>query len=97
MHVIYAYRPRTVRTLASGAFEGGPAETMILPESIRTVEPGTFRGAALRVLYLFDSVRSISDYSFDGCDRLETLHLNAATAPVYSGSYYATFADKYDP
>ncbi len=85
-----------VHTIASGAFARCRADTVIFPQSIRTVEPGAFEGAQLRTLYLFDSIRSISDYSFDGCAAMETLHLNAATAPVYSGSYYAVFADKYD-
>ena len=30
------------------------------------------------------------------CPNLQTLRLQAATAPKYSGGYFATFADKYD-
>lgn len=45
---------------------------------------------------LFDNLQQISDYAFEDCTSLQTLYINAATAPVYSGSYYATFADKYD-
>ncbi len=57
---------------------------------------GAFTGCAVESLTLFDNLQTVSDYAFEGCTALRTLHINAATAPVYSGSYYATFADKYD-
>ena len=86
----------TVRTIGEGAFSGCSAKKVILPSTIRTIEDGAFTGASLSDLYLFDSVRFLSDYSFQDCSSLKTLHLNAAEPPVYSGSYYATFADKFD-
>ena len=88
--------PGYVHTIAAGAFENSEAECVILPKTVRTIEAGAFGNAKIRELFMFDSVQSVSDLSFAGCERLETLHLNAASAPRYSGTYYATFADKHD-
>lgn len=85
-----------VRAIKDRAFVGAACHTVILPDTLRTVENGAFDGCALEELYLFDSLRTVSDYSFSNCANLRTLHINAALPPVYSGSYYATFADKFD-
>lgn len=85
-----------VRAVKAGAFAGAACGTVILPDTLHTVENGAFAGCALSELYLFDSLRTVSDYSFDHCENLQTLHINAARPPVYSGTYYATFADKFD-
>lgn len=87
---------RPVRAIRAGAFAGAACETVVLPDTLRTVENGAFDGCALSVLYLSDSLRTVSDYSFSGCKNLQTLRINAALPPVYSGTYYATFADKFD-
>lgn len=85
-----------VRVVCEGAFVDSTFETLVLAPTLTSVEPGAFSGCALQTLYLYDTLESISDSSFEGCNRLTTLHVNAATPPVYSISYYATFADKYD-
>ena len=85
-----------VRAIKDRAFAGAVCHTVILPDTLRTVENGAFDGCALEELYLFDGLRTISDYSFSNCENLRTLHINAALPPVYSGSYYAAFADKFD-
>lgn len=85
-----------VRAIRAGAFAGAECEAVVLPDTLRTVENGAFDGCALSVLYLFDNLRTVSDYSFSGCKNLRTLHINAALPPVYSGTYYAAFADKFD-
>lgn len=85
-----------VRAVRAEAFAGAPCDTVILPDTLRTVENGAFDGCALEELYLFDSLRTVSDYSFANCQNLRTLHINAALPPVYSGTYYAAFADKFD-
>lgn len=87
---------RPVRSLAAGAFAGADARTVILPDTLWSVDNGAFTGAALSELYLSDNLRTVSDYSFEGCETLQTLHINAAASPVYSGTYYAAFADKFD-
>lgn len=85
-----------VRAIRAGAFAGSVCDTVILPDTLRTVENGAFDGCVLSELYLFDNLRTVSDYSFSNCENLRTLHINAAQPPVYSGTYYATFADKFD-
>ncbi len=87
---------KPVRAIKAGAFAGASCGTVILPDTLRTVENGAFTGCVLSELYLFDNLRTISDHSFSDCGDFQTLHINAAQPPVYSGSYYATFADKFD-
>ncbi|MBR1843211.1 MAG: leucine-rich repeat protein [Oscillospiraceae bacterium] len=88
--------PGGVRTILAGAFENCASEVVILPETVRTIEAGAFKNASISELFMFDSVQNVSDLSFSGCDRLGTLTLNAAAPPRYSGTYYATLADKHD-
>ena len=88
--------PGGVRTICAGAFENCASEVVILPETVRTIEAGAFKNASISELFMFDSVQNVSDLSFSGCDRLGTLTLNAAAPPRYSGTYYATLADKHD-
>jgi len=87
---------RPVRAIRAGAFAGAECEAVVLPDTLLTVENGAFDGCTLSGLYLSDSLRTVSDYSFSGCENLRTLHINAALPPVYSGSYYAALADKFD-
>lgn len=86
----------TVRRIQAEAFAGTDCDTVILPPTLRVLEDGAFQGAALTTLYLSDNIQTISDYVFQDCGNLTTLHLNAVEEPVYSGSYYSTFADKFD-
>ena len=86
----------SVAGVCANAFRDCALDTVILPPAIVTLEPDAFAGCALRALYLFDTITTISDSSFAGCQHLQTLRLNAAIPPVYSISYYAAFADKYD-
>lgn len=45
---------------------------------------------------MFDGITEITDYAFADCGNLRTIRINACVPPVYSGSYYDTFPDKYD-
>lgn len=85
-----------VRKLNAYAFAGSCCEKVILPPTILSVERYAFSGARLKELYLFDNIVSIYDESFFACDGLTTLHINAAVKPVYSGTYFDTFSDKFD-
>lgn len=87
---------RAVTCLAADAFSGSPCTTVILPECLLTVEEHAFRGAAVETLYLFDSLERLSGGAFSGCAALSTLHINAATPPRYSGTYFDAFQDKFD-
>lgn len=68
---------------------------LYLPPTLQSIEPGAFASLAVQDLYLFDSLKEVSDLSFSDFS-VKHLHLNAATAPVYSGSYFDTFSDKFD-
>ncbi len=85
-----------VRAIQAGVFKNARCGTVILPDTLYTVEDGAFQGCALRELYLFDNIRAIGDPAFEGCGNLTTLRLNAVEPPVYSGTYYDTFQDKFD-
>lgn len=87
---------QTVTEIAANAFAGANCERVILSATLRRLADGAFADCALRELTLFDSIQTLSDRAFTGCGALQTLHLNAVEAPVYSGTYYDTFADKYD-
>ena len=86
----------TVTRICGAAFQNAKIDTVILPPTISTVEPGAFSGSTLQEIYLCDSLRYIYDGSFENCDALTTLHINAVTAPVFSGSYFDAFSDKFD-
>lgn len=85
-----------VRGICAGAFAGAQLKTLVLSSQMRALEAGAFTGCTVEEIYLFDSLTQISDKTFAGCENLATIHMNAATNPVYSTSYYAAFADKYD-
>lgn len=85
-----------VRRVCAGAFTGANPDILVLPPQIFTLEKGAFARCTVRELYLYDSIISVCNESFAECKELTTLHINAAVPPVYSASYYATFADKFD-
>lgn len=85
-----------VTGIASGAFAGADCTEVVFPDTLRTVETDAFAGCSVEQLTLFDTLSGITDHAFSNCASLRTLHINAARAPVYSGSYQSTWADKYD-
>ena len=86
-----------VTTIASGAFNNAPTQTLILPHSIVTLEDGAVSTADLRELVFFDNIENISDRAFSGCTELTTLYINAIEAPFgYSFRRESMYADKID-
>jgi len=85
-----------VRGIRAGAFREADFTALVLPSGLYTVEPGAFDRCALGELTLFDSLREIGGGCFLDCEGPATLRVNAAVSPVYSGSYFDTFSDKYD-
>ena len=85
-----------VRVIEKNAFAGAQCTTVVLPDTLYTLREGAFRSCTLSELFLFDNLRELSDAVFEDCGNLTTLHLNAVEKPVYSGSYYDTFSDKFD-
>ena len=84
-----------VRGIAEGAFGEIEADTVALPPSLVFVEEGAFASLSAERLILFDNLEDVSDASF-GSVRVRRMQLNAARAPVYCGSYFDTFSEKYD-
>ena len=87
---------KPVLCIRDGAFAGAEAGSVVLPESLEVLEDGAFAGAALTELTLCDTLEKIGGYAFADCEELSTLRIAAAKAPVYAGTYYATFPDKMD-
>lgn len=83
---------QTVTTIAAGAFRDAGCHGVVLPDTLLIIEAGAFENTQLSALYLFDNIRLIGDLGAS----IQTLHLNAYELPVYSGTYYDTFQDKYD-
>ncbi len=85
-----------VVSIASGAFAGNELAELVLPPSIRGVEKHAFDSCKIERLIFFDGITEIYDDSFHDCTGPSRIRINALTAPVFSGSYYDTFSDKYD-
>ena len=83
---------QTVTTIAAGAFRDALCHTVILPDTLITIEANAFQNTQLSHLYLYDNLRLIGNLGAV----IRTLHINAYELPVYSGTYYDTFQDKYD-
>jgi hypothetical protein len=81
-----------VTVIAADALRDAACHTVILPDTLNIIEAGAFRNTRLDRLYLFDNLRLFGDPEAE----LQTLHINACELPVYSGTYYDTFQDKYD-
>ncbi|WP_022775822.1 leucine-rich repeat protein [Butyrivibrio sp. AE2015] len=87
---------KVVTKITENSFENLDIKKAILPPTIKDIENGAFSGCQLEEVILFDNIEKISDYSFKDCNSIKTLRINAASAPVYAGTYYATFPDKMD-
>ncbi len=84
-----------VQRIAGGAFAGTDCQAVVLPDTLYAIEDGAFRGCSLRELWVSDNIQTIGG-AFEECGELASLHISAAEAPVYSGTYYDTFQDKFD-
>lgn len=84
-----------VTIIESDAFGDISCEIFILPPTVKTVESGAFASLTVDDFYFFDNILSVFEDSFKDYS-ITTLHINAATAPVYSRSYFDTFSDKVD-
>lgn len=85
-----------VMGIAAGAFAQADCDAVVLPSTLRRIEDGAFTGCSMKEFVMFDSLQSVHDGAFAECSALRTLRIQAACEPVYSGTYYSTFADKMD-
>lgn len=81
--------------IAENAFGAVNTDILALPYSLQFIRPGAFASLTAEHLYLFDSLETISDASF-GQFSVKRLHIHAATAPVYCGTYFDTLSEKID-
>lgn len=94
--VIPAYIGETAVTgIARGAFGDLDVNTLVFPYTLRCVEPGAFGNIKADALYFFDSIEELDESCFAGYS-IASIHIQAVSDPVYSGSYFDTFADKMD-
>lgn len=77
------------------AFGAVTAEIVALPHTLQFIRAGAFDSLTVNHLYLFDNLTQVSDAAF-GTLSLRRLHIHAATAPVYCGSYFDTLSEKID-
>ncbi len=87
---------KKVTEIASGAFSGATATTVILPSTLTTIEEGAFTSCDFEKLYMPDGVTEVSDDSFVKCKSFSTLYVNAATAPKYQTWDHGTYAIKFE-
>ena len=86
-----------VETIAAGAFRDLAARAVILPPGLKTIEADAFTGARLVELTLFDDLADFTDAAFSGCEKLQTLYINAKEAPFgYIYHKESVYADKVD-
>ncbi|MBQ9306650.1 MAG: hypothetical protein IJ229_01895 [Clostridia bacterium] len=84
-----------VKGIAPGALQGLTLDTLVLPTSLTSVAEGAFQDCTIDTLCFFDTLTGISDAAFPGT-QVHTLRLIAASAPVWSGTYFDTLPDKLD-
>lgn len=86
-----------VTAVAARAFENSGVRHVVLPVNMDRVAPDAFANSALETVTLFDNIQVISDSSFEGCDSLRTLYINAIEAPYgYEFRKESVYADKVD-
>lgn len=86
-----------VTKIDSGAFVACDMREVILSPCLIAVEEGAFQSCALEKLTLYDNIEFISDASFDDCDDLQTLYINAVEKPYgYNYRKESCYADKVD-
>ncbi len=85
-----------VRAIQSGAFQGKAFSVFVFSPNLRQIGEGAFADCSFGQVILYDSLEAVSDACFRQCEGPETLRVNAATTPRYSGTYFDTFPDKYD-
>lgn len=84
-----------VTAVASGAFGDLAGAKLVFPPTLKRVEAGAFGNVRFAEFYFFDSIELLTEASFTSYS-FGSIHIQAAVAPVYTGSYFGTLADKLD-
>ncbi len=90
------YNGIPVTGILSGAFTSKTLKKVVLPTTVKTIESDAFICPALTEVTIFDSVETLGDTSFQGCENLSTVYINAIEAPVFTKGRTAVYADKTD-
>lgn len=86
-----------VTDIAANAFRDSTLRHLVLPPTMDRVAPSSFTDSTVETVTLFDNIQVISDLSFEGCDNLQTLYINAVEAPYgYTYRKESAYADKVD-
>ena len=86
-----------VTNIAAGAFRDSAVRHIVLTKNVDVVAPSCFSKSALETVTLYDNIQVISDSSFEGCENLRTLYINAVEAPYgYEFRKESAYADKVD-
>lgn len=84
-----------VTTIATNAFQNMSVSRIVFPATLKTVSDNAFANVISHDFYFFDNIYTLPENAFASY-AISNLHINAVLAPVYSGSYFDTFADKAD-
>lgn len=84
-----------VTKIMANSFKNLVLKELILPPSIIEIEDNAFINLIVDNLYFFDTLKIVNDLSFSAT-KFKKIHLNTATKPVFSGTYFDTFTDKMD-
>ena len=84
-----------VTGIGENAFSDLSLQTLALPPTITDIASHAFGNVSVTDFYFFDNIQRFPEDAFQSYD-ITHLHINAATDPVYSGSYFDTLADKVD-
>ena len=73
-----------VVSIAAGAINAAPFETLVIPHTVKSIDDGAFTGcASFDKLYITDSFDSIMDEAFENCRAYTKFYLGAYRNPNY--------------
>lgn len=84
-----------VTGISENAFPDLTLKRLAFPPTLNTISSNAFGKVTVTDFYFYDTISDFPEDAFEAyC--INYLHLNAATDPVYSGSYFDTLSDKVD-
>ena len=86
-----------VTNISANAFREKPVRHVVISKTVQQVAPTCFVDCPLETVTLFDNIKVISDSTFENCENLRTLYINAVEAPYgYEFRRESVYADKVD-
>lgn len=84
-----------VTAIGENAFSDFTLNHLVFPPTLTDIAPYAFGNITINDFYFFDTTTAFPENAFENY-QIKHLHINAATSPVYSGSYFDTLSDKVD-